>query len=291
MDEPQRRTAQFTLIGITILLAGGTIAYRLLVLHNLEQTSAMFIGLPAILAIGVTLLPRPKSVTGMILKILTLFLLLSGVLLGEGFICIVMAAPLVLGVGAVIGLLVDRANRRASLLALPLIVLTGIEGTAPGLSFSREEVVAVEKTVAASPADVRNALASAPRFRTQLPYYLRLRFPVPVEARGSGLQPGALRMIHFAGGEGKPGSLVMRVGEADAEHVRFDAVHDASKIAHWLKWEEARVDLHEIAPGRTSVRWTIRYRRELDPAWYFGPWERYAVRQAANYLIDNVATP
>jgi hypothetical protein len=39
------------------------------------------------------------------------------------------------------------------------------------------------------------------------------------------------------------------------------------------------------------VRWTIRYRRDLDPAWYFGPWERYAVRLAGNYLIDNVATP
>ena len=39
------------------------------------------------------------------------------------------------------------------------------------------------------------------------------------------------------------------------------------------------------------MRWTLRYRRLLDPAWYFGPWERYAVRLAAGYLIDTVATP
>ena len=28
---------------------------------------------------------------------------------------------------------------------------------------------------------------------------------------------------------------------------------------------------------------------ELDPAWYFAPWERYAVRLAAEVLIENVA--
>jgi hypothetical protein len=41
----------------------------------------------------------------------------------------------------------------------------------------------------------------------------------------------------------------------------------------------------------TRVTWTLRYRRGLDPAWYFGPWERYAVRLAAAYLIESVATP
>ena len=27
----------------------------------------------------------------------------------------------------------------------------------------------------------------------------------------------------------------------------------------------------------TQVTWSIRYRRDLDPAWYFGPMERFAV--------------
>jgi len=39
------------------------------------------------------------------------------------------------------------------------------------------------------------------------------------------------------------------------------------------------------------VTWTLDYERGLDPAWYFGPWERYATRLAAGYLIDAVATP
>ena len=39
------------------------------------------------------------------------------------------------------------------------------------------------------------------------------------------------------------------------------------------------------------MRWTLRYKRLLDPAWYFGPWERYAVKLTADYLIQTVATP
>lgn len=282
-----------TLIGVILLLAAGSLGYRWLAWHHLEQTSAMFVGLPAILAIAIAMIPPPKSVTGTILRVLSLFLLMSGILFGEGFICILMAAPIVLGVGCIIGMLVDHGRRRRGvpLMALPLIVLMGVEGTTPQLSFPREEVVSVEKTVAATLADVRSALAATPRFRTTLPVYLRLKFPLPSETSGSGLQEGALRVVRFAGGEGKPGNLVMRVGEADDQHVRFDAVSDTSHIAHWLKWEEARVDLSEVAPGQTRVRWTLRYRRDLDPAWYFGPWERYAARLAAGYLIDNVATP
>jgi hypothetical protein len=46
-----------------------------------------------------------------------------------------------------------------------------------------------------------------------------------------------------------------------------------------------------IGRDATRVTWTLRYRRDLDPAWYFGPWERYATRLAAGYLIDAVATP
>ena len=38
----------------------------------------------------------------------------------------------------------------------------------------------------------------------------------------------------------------------------------------------AEVEWHETGDAQTRVRWTLRYRRSLDPAWYFGPWERYA---------------
>ena len=41
----------------------------------------------------------------------------------------------------------------------------------------------------------------------------------------------------------------------------------------------------------TQVTWRIDSERRLDPAWYFAPWQRYAVGLSAEYLIDTVATP
>ena len=81
---------------------------------------------------------------------------------------------------------------------------------------------------------------------------------------------------------------MLKVVEADGNHVVFRMVSDASHVAHWLRWESAEVEWKPEGAG-TRVRWTLRYRRLLDPAWYFAPWERYAVGLAGEYLITSVA--
>jgi hypothetical protein len=62
-------------------------------------------------------------------------------------------------------------------------------------------------------------------------------------------------------------------------------------MTHFLSWRDIVVRYDAVEGNRTRVTWTIRYERGLDPAWYFGPMERCAVRWAADYLIDAVATP
>src|SRR5438477_13012889 len=84
-----------------IALAG--VVYRLVVSQHLEQTALLFIGIPAILAVVVASIPRAKSVIGSIMKAITIALLLFGPFLGDGFICILMAAPLFCLVGDVVG--------------------------------------------------------------------------------------------------------------------------------------------------------------------------------------------
>ena len=105
---------------------------------------------------------------------------------------------------------------------------------------------------------------------------------------GSGLQPGDQRRIHFAGGEGHPGDLVMTVTAADADSLRLRTESDSSHIAHWLKWQDATLHWQALDNGRTRVEWTMRYERSLDPAWYFAPWERYAVGQSGGYFMDSL---
>jgi hypothetical protein len=115
-----------------------------------------------------------------------------------------------------------------------------------------------------------------------------------VTTAGSGLAIGDGRTIvfeHEHGGHRERGTLAFRVAETDSQSVRFEPVHDDSYVTHWLAWQSSEVRWRALSPGRTRVEWTLRYRRRLDPAWYFAPLERYGVGVAAGYLILALATP
>lgn len=300
---PDRTSKRSVAILSTLILAvaAASICYRLLVVHHLEQTSALFIGLPTVLALLVARGVHPERPLGMVFKGMTLLLLVSGIFLGEGFVCILMAAPLFFAVGLVIAIIVktvtawkekQRDTRLISCIAVLALGPMSLEGVLPELSFPRDEQVAVSQRVEVRPEAFADALEAAPRFDAhRLPWLFQLGFPRPAEVAGSGLRPGDSRTILFAGGEGQPGTLTLEVTASASGRTHFRAVSDSSHIAHWLSWQEAIVEWEPLwdDPETTVVTWTFRYRRELDPAWYFGPWERYAVAMAASHLIDTFA--
>ena len=293
MIDAEKRTF-LKLMLLIVAVATGAVMYRLVVYGRLEQTAVLFIGVPTILAIILAVSPKAKTANGGIIKGITLALLLSGPLLGEGFICILMASPLFYGVGLAVGEIVHwtHKKRRATLSCLLLIFLPmSVEGTSPSLSFNRDETVQASRVVQASERDVLRTLSRSPRTDLPLPLYLRMGFPRPVEARGEGLEVGATRTIHFAGGEGRPGDLLLQVQESRPGYVRFSAISDRSKVAHWLDWKSSEVRWTALDAQHTRVDWTLHFERRLDPAWYFGPWERYAAHLAAGYLIRANATP
>jgi hypothetical protein len=83
----------------------------------------------------------------------------------------------------------------------------------------------------------------------------------------------------------------MRVTERHPGYARFETVSDQSKLTQWVRWTSSEVEWTELDKGHTAVTWRIDFMRQLDPAWYFTPWERAAVKEAAAYLIDADATP
>ena len=289
--------SQWNLVFLILAVAFASILFRILVVKHFEHTSLLFIGIPAALAVVVAFAPKAKTVTGSIVRAMTLALLIAGIFLGEGFICIVMAAPLFYLVGVIVGQVIDSARRANKLTTMSCLLLLGLlpmsfEGTHPKLSLARDESVTVERVVHAPATEVEQALAHSPRLGAPLPLYLRMGFPQPLETWGDGLTPGSRRTIHFSGSEaGHSGELVMEVGAYSPGYARFDAVSDHSHIIHWLSWRSAEVRWSSIDATHTRVAWTLNFRRRLDPAWYFRPWERYAVRLAADYLITTNATP
>ena len=77
---PRNTASRWKLAGLIIALAVGMFFYSILGLGGLSQTSALFIGLPAAIAVTLTLfLPHAKSVTGMIMGGITIALFASGI--------------------------------------------------------------------------------------------------------------------------------------------------------------------------------------------------------------------
>lgn len=280
-----------TFIVIFIVLSLTVVFYRLLVLKNLEQSSLLFIGIPFILAIALTLTPRPKSVTGIIMKSITLLLLFFGVSLIEGFICILIVSPLFYLVGGVIGLFADsiRKNTRLNCSLAGVLLIMSLEGVTETLSFSRDERVVIEKEFNIPTKEAWNALEKGPDFNLkELPPFLKLGFPTPQAISGSGIEIGDEWQISFNGRKGKLGDLTVKVIAKDSTQVTYQCVKDESHLVNWLVWKTIRWEVTETGQNMSKVKMVLEYDRMLDPAWYFKPIERYGVRLAGEYFIDQM---
>ncbi|AEU38728.1 SRPBCC family protein [Granulicella mallensis] len=288
--------AQWMLAAFLVVAFGlGAVLYKFTIHVGLGHTSAIFIGIPAILALVLALAPRAKTVTGGILRGITIALLVVAPLLGEGYLCILFSAPLFYLVGLGVGSLVDyyRKSRSTTLSCIAILLLPmSLEGVVPQLTHNRAQSVTATQIVDAPASAVEAALAQSPHIDTALPHFLRIGFPRPLEAHGEGLDLGATRTIHFAGAEGDPpGDLVMQVTDRHPGHVRFTTISDSSKLTQWVRWQTSEVTWTPLDATHTSVTWSIAFDRQLDPYWYFAPWEQVAIREAAKYLITANATP
>ncbi|CAN5891131.1 hypothetical protein BH23ACT12_BH23ACT12_24200 [soil metagenome] len=306
LDRKRMRVARITLLLLITGLAVAMSLYQVLMETGRGYSAALFIGIPAIVAIAVVLSPPAKSLVGSIFRAITILLALAGIFAVEGFVCIVMVSPLFYLIGWAIGYPLQRArNRRAEsgppvalMVFLPLLLI-GMEGMTPGLSFDRSASASAVRQVNAAPAEVEAALAGAPRFDRPLPAFLKLGFPIPAGATGTGLNVGAVRSITFAechhpeSRTRRPvtARLTMRVAESEPGRVVFVTVRDTTLQGRWAELKSSEVRWVEAPGGRTTVIWTLNYDRQLDPAFYFGPLQQYGMGTTAGYLIDTLATP
>lgn len=297
--------SRITLAVVIGAVAVATLAYRILVAHKLDQTAALFIGLPALTAIVVVVAVSPKSATGVACKATTVGLLASAMFLWEGALCVLMSAPLFYTVAVFIAAAMDAAHRRrdkaTTTLASVAIVLVAapmsLEGVTKLTTIARAESVTASKVVHAPAEAVARALAAPPRFDRPRPWYTGW-FPAPVGVhigRNGRTQRWVIAMrggeMFVNGMEPRTGDLTLDLEDAQPGRVRWRAISDTSHMTHFLTFREALVEWQAIDASTTKVTWTLRYDRGLDPAWYFGPMERYVAEAAAGYLIDAVATP
>ncbi|MBE3000315.1 hypothetical protein IDM40_16635 [Nocardiopsis sp. HNM0947] len=272
----------------------------------LDQTALFYVGLPALLAVLVVLFARPRSAVGIALAVLTVALLLAGPLLGEGMVCLVIAAPLLYGVTALVAWFLVRVtgsgDDRSShvLVVLPLLVLLTAEGIGGFSLLPREGRGEGGRVVAAGPEHVAAALAEPPEYDEPEALFLRsVPFPTPVEAAGEGLEPGDTRHVTFTDrrvlrpcAEPEPRHMELEVAESHTHayggRVVF-TVTDDTAFDRWMRMHGAEVVWERSATGGTRLDWTLEYERTFEPSWYFGPVQAYAADRAAAYLADTFA--
>lgn len=290
--------ARRTLLAILAALFAAMLGYKVLRVGGLEQTALFYVGLPATIALVVAATARPRSATGLAVAVVTIALALAGPLLDEGVICLVLAAPLFYLVAVLIGGAVDigrrsRSIRRMNAVVLaPVLALLCLHG-AVAAPAPRDEVVTVIRTVPGTPEQFAVALSGSATFTPPESAFLgRLPFPRVVEVAGTGLRLGDEREITFTprhslgiGARPTPRSMHLRVTASAPTGVRFDVVEDTA-TARWLRWTTSRVSWRPTPAGGTEVTWQLTYRRTFDPGWYFGPLQRYGMRQATDYLLD-----
>jgi hypothetical protein len=281
-------TANWVLAGVVAVV--GAAAFVAAVTTGRRDSALLFVGLPVLLAVLLVLMPG-RTTHGRVFTTTTMVLLLAAVAFHEGAICVVLAAPLVYAVVHLTTLLVQavrRGNRPYVLLPVPLLLLSGIEGTSPALRVAPDQVVEVSRVVAMAPDAVYGHLAAGPHPTGLRSVPLRLLgMPTPEQVVGDGLDPGDRWLLHYPGSAHGPGGhTVAEVSGRTADRIDFTVVQDNAITARWFRWEYASIAWQPAGSGRTRVTLRMGFRRGLDPSWYFGPLQAGLMHEGGGHLLD-----
>lgn len=293
------KTTKATILGLLGIAITGLLIHVLM--HGgLEGSSLFYIGLPMLLAYVFKSSGSAKTATGGILQGTSIVMLLSGPILQEGFICVVMAAPLFYIIGGIIGLIIDYSRKKSlsKLQASPLLLLVAVmslEGTHPDLSFNRDHTVRVEQIIDANASEVAKQLEQPLVLGREVPAFLKI-FPFPTVKQHTGTQIGDQTTLHFVYYKHfyfspKIGDLTYEVTKRGDNFIESKVIHDDSYVDTYMDWKTSNVSWEAIDAKHTKVVWEITYHRKLDPAWYFGTLEYFTTSLMAEALIKYAATP
>ncbi|NRB38075.1 MAG: hypothetical protein HRU20_06355 [Pseudomonadales bacterium] len=291
---------------LILLIAGFSLGVRLLSHYHFETTALLYVGMPMGIAVTLILFTGDSaSVNWKLrywnhLRAATIVMLGSSVILFEGFLCVLMFLPIYFTVVLFIFLVecIYRALKKDNKATLPvhilplLLLASSMEGTLPQLSFPRFNEVSYSKVVDADIQQIKLNLQKPINLGEDMPAFLSL-FPMPYAVEAETLKAGDIHRSYFRYHRWfvtntHEGYMDIKLVEVGDRHIRTEVVADTSYLSNYLTLHGTLIELEPLADNKTRVTLKVSYKRKLDPAWYFGPLERFAVKQTAGYLIDKV---
>ncbi len=303
LSNPHVRRA-LVLVGIAIL---STVAARIMVATLFSDSSLFYLLLPYLMSLSIYW-TAPKTAqasfarqtfTRHFAEAMMVFVLVAAFML-EGFLCVLFSAPIYV-IDVALGYLTSysisglkhRRRHRVNAYALPaLAAILSLEGVSAATTLDRENRATYETTVAAGIAELKANLAKPIAFDRPRQWFIAL-FPAPVRVEAGSLNPGDIHKVSFVYRKwivtnAKEGELLLRIDSVGDDGVETTVVANDSYLAAYMTIEGTRIRFEELGPGRTRVSLTLFYRRNLDPVWYFGPLQRFAMNESARHLVDTV---
>lgn len=289
-----------------LLIGFFTLLTRFILDSRFSSTALLYVLVPYLVSIAIyVFVPRNPSYSRlrrfanhMMSAIVVMFA--TSAILQEGFLCVLMFLPIYLFFAAIAFAMMPKAKPdiaeassvfKASFVPL-LILLMSLEGINQTFSFDREESVSRTQIVSADIETLKANMARPIHMEERRSRFLQL-FPLPYEVQAGTLKAGDIHVAKFAYKRWLVtnvhyGETHVKIAEVGPNHVRTQIVKDSSYFFHYMGIDGTRVDFTPLGDGRTQVRLTVNYTRKLDPAWYFGPLQRRAIGESADYLIGEV---
>ncbi|MFT6201036.1 MAG: hypothetical protein ACJAZJ_000213 [Candidatus Endobugula sp.] len=267
--------------------------------NNIEGSALLYIGVPVIIALAFAHTSKAKSVTGSTLKAITFIILMSGPLLQEGFICMIMAAPIFYIIGAMVTLPFDYyrkkkadKNRSSTLkvMIIPaLLLFLSTEGVIDELSFDRHNTVEYTQLIDGSVDAIKEKLAGDRFIRRPESTFARL-FPRPDIILANGIDAGDLHSVEidyvkWIYWNKRTGKTQFKIIDHQKNRITFAPIMDSSYLSTYLTWGESAVIFVPLTENTTRVTWRINFTRDIDPAWYVQPLQQYAATLLAKELV------
>jgi polyketide cyclase/dehydrase/lipid transport protein len=211
----------------------------------------------------------------------------------EGWVCILMALPLILSgllIGIGLAILLSKSPNNSSssttalLVGIPLLLFSSgwvEKSIAPK---QRLEVISTSVVLHATPEKLFDMLKDVETVDAHRPFLMRIGLPVPIKCRLERGSVGAARTCYFDHGYIReevvawepPNLMKMRVVE---NHVPG---------RHWLGFKDAIYEFHGNADGTTTVTRTTSITTALYPAIYWRPLERLGVETEHQYIFEDL---
>ncbi len=290
---------------VVVLVGVSVLTLRLLIYTDTFNSALLYIAWPFGLSLALYYLTPHTDGTSWMkrcwnnFRTATIALLACSLMLMEGYVCVLMALPIFF-FAFLIAFFVAYANdkwgkKKLTVQLLPaLVLLVSLEGVTDFTTVPRFNEVVHSQIVPTNVATIKQRLATPPKPRGNRNWLISV-FPMPKTIGTLGLNVGDVRIYEFVyhrwfSTNTHTGRLSVTLVEAETHRFKTK-IEDTSYIAGYMKLHGTELLLEPVGDSATRVTLTVRYDRAIDPAWYFGPLQRYAVEKASEYFIKALLGP